>query len=257
MKLGILSDIHEDFHSLRKAMSQLEKKDCDELICLGDIAGYSAPYFDYQDTRSANLCWEIIKKNFKYIVPGNHDLYASRSIPRSNPGFSYPANWYNLPFNQREELGSGKVWLYEPHELESDLSDENKEYIQNLPDQPVINVDGRQILLSHYLFPDLSGSGCILPPTINLYRSHLDFLKTTKASFALFGHCHPEGLLVYQNRDKKLIKFGKSIACKEESIIGVPCTANGRNIPGYSILDTDNLKIRTYSLRPIYKRIFR
>lgn len=61
MKLGILSDIHEDVTNLKKAIRDMEKSNCDELICLGDIVGFSHFYEEYIEQRDANECISIIK----------------------------------------------------------------------------------------------------------------------------------------------------------------------------------------------------
>lgn len=45
MKLGILSDIHEDITSLNTALRIFEDKKCDKLLCLGDILGYDPNYY--------------------------------------------------------------------------------------------------------------------------------------------------------------------------------------------------------------------
>ena len=41
MKLGVVSDIHEDADNLRKALNILLAHKIDYIICLGDITGYS------------------------------------------------------------------------------------------------------------------------------------------------------------------------------------------------------------------------
>ncbi len=41
MLLGVISDIHEDIIALEKALTFLEKRNCDQIICLGDIVGYA------------------------------------------------------------------------------------------------------------------------------------------------------------------------------------------------------------------------
>lgn len=257
MKYGILSDIHEDIVSLKKAILHLEQKGCDELICLGDIAGYSTPFFDYKNTRSANLCWEVVKENCQHIIPGNHDLYAAKCIPKENLGFTYPSNWYNRPFQEREKLGAGKIWLYEPNELESNIDSELKSIIKSLPDVKTIQTEDKLLLISHYLYPDLSGSECILPPTKNLFQSHLEYSKQKGASLSFIGHCHPEGLLLYQKDEINYVRFYRSVYCSDEIIVGVPCIANGRNHHGYAIFDSNTMNIKAYPLNPFFKRICR
>ena len=125
MKLGILSDIHEDFTSLYKAIRLLEKNCCDELICLGDIVGFNTSFPKYQNKRDASLCLEMVMDNCKHVIVGNHDLFAARKTPESNPGFEYPPNWYNLELEKRKQMANDKIWLYEPGELQTYQSDQS------------------------------------------------------------------------------------------------------------------------------------
>ncbi len=81
MKIAIISDIHEDYISLMQAVRLIEKKKCDEVICLGDIVGFSIPFYDYIETRNGSACVKWVKNNCKYTIAGNHDLYAVRKVP--------------------------------------------------------------------------------------------------------------------------------------------------------------------------------
>jgi predicted phosphodiesterase len=134
MKIGFIADIHEDLPSLKKAFKLLEKKGCEELICMGDICGYSFPYYHYQKDRDASTCLELVRKKCQIIIPGNHDLHAARKTPLSNPGFDYPDDWYEMDFEVRKKLAKGKIWLYEDTELESNFSEADKDFIRGLPE---------------------------------------------------------------------------------------------------------------------------
>ena len=96
MKIGIVSDIHEDAVNLEKALIALEKQNCDKVVCLGDIIGFSYPNFGFFDTRNAGRCIDLIKANCAVTVVGNHDLYTVRRVPMHNAGFNYPPYWFQL-----------------------------------------------------------------------------------------------------------------------------------------------------------------
>lgn len=255
MKLGIISDIHEDFSNLQKALSLLERKGCDRLVCLGDVAGYAEPFFDYYPNRSASKCWDMVFQSCSYVIPGNHDLFAIRKIPQSNPGFDYPAEWYKLPLDQRISLSEKKIWLYEPEELPTDLPAISKSKISGLPEHLIINPFRQNILLSHYLYPDLSGSGTGFLPNRELASSHARFMEEKEAGLSLFGHCHPQGLLVLQRQTFQTLSFNRNYSFQAGDAIGVPCIADGRNIPGVAVADLKNNTIKAYPLRNLIKRI--
>ena len=89
MKLGIISDIHEDLLSLKVAMSRLEQKHCDEIICLGDTVGFSLPHHKNVYSKDANYCVELVKVNCNVVVAGNHDLNALNIVPNYNGRRAY------------------------------------------------------------------------------------------------------------------------------------------------------------------------
>jgi predicted phosphodiesterase len=96
MKLGFLSDIHEDVISLKKGLDVLYREHCDQIICLGDIIGFSNPYYPFGETKDANACIDLVRENCTIVVPGNHDLFSAGRIPMYNAGIEYPVDWYRM-----------------------------------------------------------------------------------------------------------------------------------------------------------------
>ena len=64
MKYAIISDIHANLEALKKAMTIIEEKHVDEIICLGDVVGYGA---------NPNECVDIVRRSCSTVVLGNHD----------------------------------------------------------------------------------------------------------------------------------------------------------------------------------------
>jgi len=64
MKYAIISDIHANLEALKKAMSIINEKHVDEIVCLGDVVGYGA---------NPNECVEIVRSSCSAVVLGNHD----------------------------------------------------------------------------------------------------------------------------------------------------------------------------------------
>lgn len=256
MKLGLLSDIHEDLTSLLKAIRLLEKQGCSKLICLGDTVGYSSPFFNYSKSRDGGLCLEIIQDSCEWIIKGNHDLYAIREIPQNKPDFNFDWDWYQLPLEERKKRADGKVWLYEPQEAPLELSPSQEEFIRKLPEYQTVDLSGYLYLFSHYLYPDLTGSGSLLPPVDPLFLQHQEFLDHHHCSYAFFGHVHSEGLLVFYENGPKLYKYGNRVELKPRSVIGIPCVANGRNQPGVCLLETTEHWVQSIPLRNYLRRWF-
>lgn len=67
MKYAVISDIHSNLEALMKALTIIDEKNVDEIICLGDVVGYGA---------NPNECVEIVRSRCSSIVLGNHDAAA-------------------------------------------------------------------------------------------------------------------------------------------------------------------------------------
>src|SRR3989344_704594 len=110
MRIGILHGIHEDIQSLKEALLLLQKKNCDKIACVGDIIGYSVPYFGFFTHRDAHECIKLVKKHCDIVVAGNHDYHNVKKIPKITE-FNYPTSWYTKPLRERARIAKGRVHL--------------------------------------------------------------------------------------------------------------------------------------------------
>ncbi|WP_457678946.1 metallophosphoesterase family protein [Thermovibrio sp.] len=65
MKVGILSDIHGNFHALKEVEKKLNELKVNEVWCLGDVVGYGA---------FPKECVRWVKENCSLAVLGNHEF---------------------------------------------------------------------------------------------------------------------------------------------------------------------------------------
>jgi len=250
MKLALISDIHEDIVNLTKALKMIEKAGCDEIACLGDIVGFSSPFYKYHNTRNSNECIRLVSQNVKYVVAGNHDHYAIRKLPDNVPGFELPENWYELPFNQRLEISKRKLWLYEENELSALLSDKSAQWLRELPEMLLVTADHIQLLLSHFLFPDFTGITTHFTTVKSEFKPHDDLMKRHEAHLSLFGHTHQAGLFIITrgagNENPELVKKTKVSHFLRGA--GIPAVASSKGFSGFAILDTSRNTIETITL---------
>jgi predicted phosphodiesterase len=248
MKLGFLSDIHEDVISLQKGLDILYKECCDQIICLGDIIGFSNPYYPFGKTRDANACIELVKSNCKIVVPGNHDLYSAGKIPLYNAGIEYPRDWFQMKICDRMDLMKGQIWLYE-NELRAELTRENILYLKSLPEYHILKLDWCNILFSHFLYPDISGSLRKRIDDLHDYRNHFWFMRQNNCILSFAGHMHKEGFEVVNLRGLREFSFKKKRLTKSESFIGLPSIAHGRNKNGVAVFDTDSFELKALRIK--------
>ena len=65
MKVGIISDIHGNYHALEAVAKELQEEGVEEIWCLGDVVGYGA---------FPNECLQWVLENCTHFVLGNHEL---------------------------------------------------------------------------------------------------------------------------------------------------------------------------------------
>jgi len=249
MKLGVIAGIHEDVLRLRQALEVLQQAGCEAIACLGDIVGYSVPYYGFLKSRDAHECVQLVKQHCQYVVAGNHDLYAVRKIPMHQKVFEYPSNWYARAWATRGELSQGRVWLYE-EELPALLTLEDEAYLRGLPEFFALSVDTVGLMLSHYAYPDLLGDSVSFDPALpeNLAQ-HLHFISEHRCTIGLSGHDGRDGVAIYTAVERRETGFGVYTLPQDEAVwIQSPWVANGTYANGVMVLDTTQRQIEAIPL---------
>jgi predicted phosphodiesterase len=247
MRIAFISDIHEDLSSLMLALKAIEKLKCDEIICLGDTAGFSFHYEPFVDNRDVNECFRLIKQNCKHILRGNHDLQTIKELPIHRAGVEYPENWHSLNYVERAKLLYGKVWLYDD-ELPSQIGTENIEFIKSLPEYKIIDVGSLRILVSHYICPDFTGCTTTLIKSREILDPHLGFIEANNCLKGFSGHRHIEGALLADKANFQMLPFGKYQLIDNVDFISIPCITGGEKQNGFLIFDTSGLTIESIYL---------
>lgn len=248
MKLGFISDIHEDILSLEKSFRILAKENCDSVLCLGDIVGFALPFYRYITTRNAEECIRLIKENCSLSVIGNHDLYAIKKIPEHKAGFNYDDNWYQLDYEVRVKKARNRIWLYEDNEIRTRLSDSSKEFLSNLNEVEFYDAGEIKIMISHFCFPDFSGSAIFFPGEAFHLKKHFSFMKDNKVTLSFSGHGHPDGAIWVDQENFRSIKFGVYCLLNNYNWLVIPCIARTTRANGLLILDTSTKEFKIISL---------
>lgn len=188
MRIGIITDIHEDVARLAKALAAADREKCDHLACLGDIVGFDARFYSH-DGRSAAECVRLVRENFKWVTAGNHDLFAARRFPSYSDGFVYPEEWFDMPAGNRKKISGGKVWCFE-NDLPSDLGEKEYEYLAGLPEYIIPEVSEKRLLLSHYIYPDFTGSTTMYVRKARDFNNLQDFMSREDINLTFSGHSH-------------------------------------------------------------------
>ncbi|MCZ7583877.1 MAG: metallophosphatase family protein [Deltaproteobacteria bacterium] len=167
MKYGILSDIHGNIEALNAALAKLDDLGVERLVNLGDAVGYyTAP----------NECVDRLRERDAVSIMGNHDVVA---CGRVEPVFFNPT------------AAQAILWARE------NLRDDNREYINGLPDSRKIADD---VLAVHGSVRDRDEYLLFRP---EIERS-FDALETTYPGVRVvfFGHTHRR--IYYEKESDKL-----------------------------------------------------
>lgn len=248
MLLGFISDIHEDTVNLEKALHLLKTLDTPEIVCLGDIVGYNVQWFNAWKKRDANACVNLIKNNCIRVIPGNHDLFALRKLPEYRGGFRYAQNWYNLDFSERQNLGSGKVWLYEDLELSALLNRSTRTYLDSLPEINYLSINGLNLCFTHYIYPNITGSGEGFVENHEDITGHLKWMNRQGFDIGFCGHGHVEGLAVGSNTTFRNYGFDQRVKISPGSVVIAPPVVRGHRKTGVLTFDTETMIVTAHQL---------
>ena len=226
MRLAILSDIHEDYENLLKVVRLAESRGFDKLICLGDISGFSLPYYKYEKSRNASACLALLREKCDIIIVGNHDLHAAGLSP-----------------DLLEEMKDQETWQHEL-DLDPGYSEEDISFLATLPFYDILTTPAGNILLSHYVYPNLSGFVKGFYYSKKEFREHFAFMQEHNCSLSFTGHAHPrgfyrvdpEGFKHYRYRGIKITSF--------PSLIGIPHVTRHEHRSSFCIFDTNSLRLQ-------------
>jgi predicted phosphodiesterase len=168
MTIALFSDIHANLPALQSCLSDLEKRQPDQIFCLGDLVGYNI--------------WpnEVVREIRRRGIPtiaGNYDYGIGRN-----------SNDCGCAYKTDEEKANGAVSIRFTNEI---IQADERHYLRGLPrhirlEFEMNDGDPLQLLLVH-------GS----PRKINEYlfedreeKSLLRILESSNADMLCFGHTH-------------------------------------------------------------------
>ncbi|NOR86005.1 MAG: hypothetical protein GQ527_00205 [Bacteroidales bacterium] len=247
MKIALVSDIHEDVVQLKKALRIIEKKKCDEVVCLGDILGYSSLNYDFSTTKNASECIQLVKSHCSNVILGNHDLFVIKRIPKYRADFNYTKNWYQLNIDERVQLAKEKLWDYS-FDKKPNLSDTDLEYLNSLNEVEVVDDGNEKILFTHFIYPNISGSATSYPKSKADFTEHFNFMNEQECKTSFFGHGHYNGALITNKNKMRIRNFGVFELKENINCISVPCIVSGKQKNGLLIYDHKNRQIETIKL---------
>lgn len=239
MRLAIISDIHEDIITLKKILKRIAKEGHDQLVCLGDVSGFSVPHYTYHATRNAHDCLSLLRENQAIILPGNHDFHASGRIPLESDIFDFPDDWYEMDYRDKQERAGGQVWIHELDDLDPLYMKSDLEFLSSLPEYRVLETGTRRILLSHYVFPNLSGFQKGFYMQEKEFLSHFGFMKEKNCEISFTGHAHVRGIYTATIQHFRHYRYKPLLVNEFPVCIGIMPVTRQLRRSGFCIFDSE------------------
>lgn len=185
MKIGIITDIHNNVVALEAILDVFEKNGCNEILCCGDLIGIG-PYPEETVQKIMSL------PNIKCVL-GNHEKYLIEGL--------------RSPYPDGMTEGEAKHHLWE-HGI---LSDSSKKFINKLPYKLEFVREGLKILVIHYsMNENYDYVNYISNPSLNdcnkMFAEH-------DADIIIYGHNHTNCFA--QGNTKMYVNCG-SLGCPHE-----------------------------------------
>jgi len=174
-KLAIISDVHGNLEALKTVLKDIKKRNCDKIICLGDIISKG---------KFSNECVELIKKNCDVVLRGNCDDYFTKEHD----------------FTKLNEQDKQRVLKYK-----KELTSENKEYLSNLPFCNEFYLSGRLVRVFHagpdtiYNYSNTSMYAAI-DKKYKMFEPNTLTLSDRVADIVVYGHIHTQVMSKIYNR---------------------------------------------------------
>jgi len=182
IKIGIIADIHNNVMALDSMLKVFENEECDEIICCGDIIGIG-PFPEETVTKVKSI------KNLRCVL-GNHEIYLCKGL---KPPY---------PDSMDEEEAMQHLWEH------SQLSEDSKQFIYQLPYKLYIEKHGFKIAIMHYC---LDKNNQFINYTKKPTTDECDLMfAEVEADIIVYGHNHEA--LVNKGKNKLYINCG-SLGC--------------------------------------------
>lgn len=239
MRIAIITDVHENFEALRRAIGLLKKSGYELLICLGDITGYSFDFYKHHP--DANACIDLLREEADIVLAGNHDYFTCRRLSSYQLENGLPLNWYDLHPTVQKSISGKKFWLYES-ELLPQLSSENQQFLLDLKELYIYDAFDVKLLLSHFVMPDLVGAGTAMPQRISQLQPHFRFMEENNCRISFTGHFHPDGITIADRYFHTIVGTRTFKLKRKPSIVLCPALS-GNNSGSCIIFDSANDEI--------------
>lgn len=179
MRIAAIADIHSNIFSLNEVLLDIDNRNVDLIVCMGDLVGYATYPNEVIDT---------IRENRILTIKGNYDKAIGEELMVCGCDYSDPKDL--------ENAGISLNWTI------NETREDNKAFLKSLPMEVIMSFEGKNIKFVH-------GS----PRKINEYlnensKEAEEIMHDFKEDILICGHTHKPYYKMYG--DKLLVNAGSA-----------------------------------------------
>jgi putative phosphoesterase len=179
MRIAVIADIHSNIFSLNEVLLDIDNRNIDLIVCMGDLVGYATYPNEVIDT---------IRENKILTIKGNYDEAVGEELMICGCDYPDPTDAQNA--------GLSLNWTID------ETREDNKEFLKGLLKEVKMSFEGKTILFVH-------GS----PRMINEYlkedsKEAEEVMADFEADILVCGHTHKPYCKMYG--DKMLVNAGSA-----------------------------------------------
>lgn len=164
MRIAIISDIHGNLEALKSTLQDIEKRNIDKIICLGDTIAKGV---------HSKECLKLVKENCEVVVQGNTDRYFSIEYK----------NMEELPEQEQKRI----KWN------QSLITEEDRKYLLTLPFCYEFYMSGSLVRLFHAT-PTVNNKAIInvdnVETKFQMFLPSENTCTQNVADVVIYGHIH-------------------------------------------------------------------
>jgi len=184
-KIAIFSDVHGNLEALQAILSNMEKDEFDEIVCLGDVIGIGP---------NPRECLSLILSNNIKMVLGNHERYYLNGTHNES----------KMSFIEKQH-----------HEwVQDEVGEIYKAYLSKLPIDITITVDDKKIGFMHYPFDKIMDD--FYSPKVLTEDNVKHLFRNYTNHFTFFGHSHKNQF--YKDHNDFIYVNVESVGCTKDDI---------------------------------------
>jgi len=126
MRIAVIADIHSNIYALNEVLLDIDNRNADLIVCMGDLVGYATYPNEVIDT---------IRENRILTIKGNYDEAVGEELMVC--GCDYPDP------KDAENAGISLNWTID------ETREDNKEFLKNLPKEVTMSFEGRTVKFVH------------------------------------------------------------------------------------------------------------